>query len=234
MGAKSDKQPSTMKIDQFIRSRTRRRLFMLPTPSKIVSVLYYPFLWEPLTAFGLWMRDDPAARGIKTRFCYNQLSFFSHPAFCACGCKQAQSGSGGTGRHTILRGWRRKAWGFKSPLPHQVLKGLAITDAVLLDNYCSRDCMRGTDCGGAAAARQERRHSGNLWRHGQPDCLWPARHSHRLFPADYLVRHHFHDHIHGPDLHQHLAWVVVSDGQGSHPGGNAEEIARQNQRYQIL
>jgi hypothetical protein len=29
-------------------------------------------------------------------------------------------GSGGTGRHTILRGWRRKAWGFKSPLPHQV------------------------------------------------------------------------------------------------------------------
>ena len=30
------------------------------------------------------------------------------------------SGSGGTGRHTILRGWRRKAWGFKSPLPHQI------------------------------------------------------------------------------------------------------------------
>jgi hypothetical protein len=29
------------------------------------------------------------------------------------------SGSGGIGRHTILRGWRRKAWGFKSPLPHQ-------------------------------------------------------------------------------------------------------------------
>ena len=31
-----------------------------------------------------------------------------------------QCGSGGTGRHTILRGWRRKAWGFKSPLPHQL------------------------------------------------------------------------------------------------------------------
>ena len=30
-----------------------------------------------------------------------------------------QCGSGGIGRHTILRGWRRKAWGFKSPLPHQ-------------------------------------------------------------------------------------------------------------------
>src|ERR1039458_6570528 len=28
-------------------------------------------------------------------------------------------GSGEIGRHTILRGWRRKAWGFKSPLPHQ-------------------------------------------------------------------------------------------------------------------
>src|ERR1041385_5409374 len=32
---------------------------------------------------------------------------------------QGQSGSGEIGRHTILRGWRRKAWGFKSPLPHQ-------------------------------------------------------------------------------------------------------------------
>jgi len=28
-------------------------------------------------------------------------------------------GSGEIGRHTILRGWRREAWGFKSPLPHQ-------------------------------------------------------------------------------------------------------------------
>src|SRR5215475_7975046 len=36
------------------------------------------------------------------------------------GSISSQSGSGGTGRHTILRGWRRKAWGFKSPLPHQV------------------------------------------------------------------------------------------------------------------
>ena len=30
-------------------------------------------------------------------------------------------GSGGTGRRTILRGWRRKAWGFESPLPHHTL-----------------------------------------------------------------------------------------------------------------
>src|SRR5579863_10029303 len=33
-------------------------------------------------------------------------------------CGWLLCGSGGTGRHTILRGWRRKAWGFKSPLPH--------------------------------------------------------------------------------------------------------------------
>jgi integrase len=30
-----------------------------------------------------------------------------------------ERGSGEIGRHTILRGWRREAWGFKSPLPHQ-------------------------------------------------------------------------------------------------------------------
>ena len=32
---------------------------------------------------------------------------------------QIQRGSGGIGRHTILRGWRRKPCGFKSRLPHQ-------------------------------------------------------------------------------------------------------------------
>jgi len=42
--------------------------------------------------------------------CYNQPAFIHSLPSC---------GSGGTGRHTILRGWRRKAWGFKSPLPHQ-------------------------------------------------------------------------------------------------------------------
>jgi integrase len=31
-------------------------------------------------------------------------------------------GSGEIGRHTILRGWRREAWGFKSPLPHHSLR----------------------------------------------------------------------------------------------------------------
>jgi hypothetical protein len=36
-----------------------------------------------------------------------------------CACIRSVCGSGEIGRHTILRGWRRKAWGFKSPLPHQ-------------------------------------------------------------------------------------------------------------------
>ncbi len=35
-------------------------------------------------------------------------------------CFITSRGSGGTGRRTILRGWRRKAWGFESPLPHQL------------------------------------------------------------------------------------------------------------------
>ena len=34
-------------------------------------------------------------------------------------------GSGEIGRHTILRGWRRKAWGFKSPLPHHTSRQVA-------------------------------------------------------------------------------------------------------------
>ncbi len=45
--------------------------------------------------------------------------------FSAVGCRATAvafhltpCGSGGTGRRTILRGWRRKAWGFESPLPH--------------------------------------------------------------------------------------------------------------------
>jgi integrase len=33
-----------------------------------------------------------------------------------------KGGSGEIGRHTILRGWRREAWGFKSPLPHHRLR----------------------------------------------------------------------------------------------------------------
>src|SRR3984957_14105640 len=45
------------------------------------------------------------------RFCRAvQIAFYFTPG-----------GSGGTGRRTILRGGRRKAWGFESPLPHQHL-----------------------------------------------------------------------------------------------------------------
>jgi len=49
------------------------------------------------------------------------LLYFKNPyvllgdVLCRCG---RMCGSGEIGRHTILRGWRRKAWGFKSPLPH--------------------------------------------------------------------------------------------------------------------
>src|SRR5580704_13403709 len=44
-------------------------------------------------------------------------------------CGWLLCGSGGTGRHTILRGWRRKAWGFKSPLPHHQISCFAIKKA---------------------------------------------------------------------------------------------------------
>jgi len=43
----------------------------------------------------------------------------------------SKCGSGGTGRHTILRGWRRKAWGFKSPLPHQSFCGRIVLRALI-------------------------------------------------------------------------------------------------------
>lgn len=39
----------------------------------------------------------------------------------------------------------------------------------------------------ATAERQERGHRGGVWRHGQPDCLRPARRSQRTFQSDYLV-----------------------------------------------
>src|SRR5246127_5896386 len=64
-------------------------------------------------------RENPFFTTVRLRLCYNQSSLvLPAGARRSSGCKQAQSGSGGTGRHTILRGWRRKAWGFKSPLPH--------------------------------------------------------------------------------------------------------------------
>src|SRR5262249_61038415 len=63
--------------------------------------------------------------GGPRRICYNQLLFLlvflKVPIVRELGAEMGhedQSGSGGTGRHTILMGWRRKAWGVKSPLPH--------------------------------------------------------------------------------------------------------------------
>ncbi len=42
-------------------------------------------------------------------------------ANCGSDFSHLSCGSGGTGRRTILRGWRRKAWGFESPLPHHFI-----------------------------------------------------------------------------------------------------------------
>src|SRR5208282_35996 len=53
----------------------------------------------------------PCSARCREILCYNRTR--------PCGVVSHPCGSGGTGRHTILRGWRRKAWGFKSPLPHQ-------------------------------------------------------------------------------------------------------------------
>ncbi len=55
--------------------------------------------------------------------CYNGLA--SSESVLTFG-RIGHCGSGGTGRHTILRGWRRKAWGFKSPLPHHLAPGKAL------------------------------------------------------------------------------------------------------------
>ncbi len=58
----------------------------------------------------------PCSARCREILCYNRTR--------PCGVVSHPCGSGGTGRHTILRGWRRKAWGFKSPLPHQVSKSV--------------------------------------------------------------------------------------------------------------
>src|SRR5271166_6826141 len=49
---------------------------------------------------------------ITSTFCWEAVMLAAFGCVC---------GSGEIGRHTILRGWRRKAWGFKSPLPHQCI-----------------------------------------------------------------------------------------------------------------
>src|ERR1700686_4842994 len=90
-------------------------------------------------------------------------------------------GSGGTGRHTILRGWRRKAWGFKSPLPHH--------------RSDSRYRLPVSDCGGFAAERKEWRPGRGFRRTGQPDSVWSAGRGFGSFPGDDLVRDYFHAYV---------------------------------------
>ena len=52
-------------------------------------------------------------------------------------------GSGEIGRHTILRGWRRKAWGFKSPLPHHRLphSGSKTREVNLIAVWAAFECL---------------------------------------------------------------------------------------------
>jgi hypothetical protein len=112
------------------------------------------------------------------------------------------SGSGGIGRHTILRGWRRKAWGFKSPLPHHKLgtvgilhyKGFLIHDHTGYAGTCFRLFL--SDRRRPLAEWQKRRHRRRIWRTRQPNCFRPARRSNRTHQGDYLVRSDLHAHFH--------------------------------------
>src|SRR5690348_4002786 len=118
-------------------------------------------------------------------------------------------GSGGTGRHTILRGWRRKAWGFKSPLPHHLsiqevsdwssTKGCAC-GAISprngrADHHRSYHCLSVPHHRGIAAERQERRHRRGLRRYGQPDCIRTPWRSDGLDESNHLGGSDFHDHL---------------------------------------
>src|ERR1035437_2279137 len=71
---------------------------------------------QTLTGFVTFGGNGSAGIRSTSLLCYNEMLFGSSGSYLC--------GSGGTGRHTILRGWRRKAWGFKSPLPHHDLVSL--------------------------------------------------------------------------------------------------------------
>ena len=77
--------------------------------------------------------------------------------------------------------------------------------------------------GSAAATRQERRYRSHFWRHGKPDRVRSARHSHCVLPRDDLVRHHLYDYVYGADLYDQLAWIVFSNGQGPDTGGDPKK-----------
>jgi hypothetical protein len=138
--------------------------------------------------------------GATLSVCYNYLLLGT---FSSDTC-----GSGGTGRHTILRGWRRKAWGFKSPLPHH---DFALWNQRSRDlTNASRKRLQNDLSGyrhphhrlflhhrrGPAAKRNERRHLRCLWRTGQPDGFRAPRRGQRPLQSDYMVRGGFHAHVH--------------------------------------
>ena len=121
----------------------------------------------------------------------------------------AECGSGGTGRHTILRGWRRKAWGFKSPLPHHELLLVEI-DPIAAVSKPRRSAFRNYDLlrdshsyfsvllhhrGGVAAKRQEWRHLGRIRRTRQPDCVRSAGRSQRAVKSYHVVGRGIHGHV---------------------------------------
>jgi hypothetical protein len=123
-----------------------------------------------------------------------------------------------------LRGWRRKAWGFKSPLPHHHNqftrtgagvsghapssgRSVKIEHADYTDYHYPHHCLLLHHHRRVTAERQKRRHCGGLWRHGQPDRIWTTRSSQRLIEGDYLVG----GDVHG-DLHHAIDFRFASHG----------------------
>ena len=81
--------------------------FIVAHATSLHKVLFVPFLRS--SAFATRPASVPATTSAASG---------SAIIFLVSSVVSSPCGSGGTGRHTILRGWRRKAWGFKSPLPH--------------------------------------------------------------------------------------------------------------------
>lgn len=94
---------------------------------------------EILKILGIWRKENPYVFAPH----YNKISVFSCIIFHAFKSKFniciiefrfyfLQRGSGETGRRTRLRIWRRKAWRFKSSLPHHYLN---IKKSIFLSAY---------------------------------------------------------------------------------------------------
>ena len=141
---------------------------------------------------------DPS--GNSGMLCYNEMLLN--------GCTTSLCGSGGTGRHTILRGWRRKAWGFKSPLPHHKFLPSVVPihrensrKPKLYDLPCHHDSHTGLclyyHCG-PAAERQERRHLCRVWRTGEPDGIRTSGRGQCPLQSHNVVGRGLHDHFDYP------------------------------------